>query len=115
MAQDAQMAQHTQAQHHTPEEMRRSYLFGFALAIILTMIPFGVVAFGLVSKPAAIFIIAGTAIFQVFVHLRFFLHMKPGLMPRENFMAIGFAAVLILIMIGGTLWIMLDLHYRMMI
>ncbi len=109
------MAQDMQAQHHTPEEMRRSYLFGYALAIILTMIPFGVVAFGLVSKPAAIFIIAGTAIFQVFVHLRFFLHMKPGLMPRENFMAIGFAAVLILIMIGGTLWIMLDLHYRMMI
>jgi cytochrome o ubiquinol oxidase operon protein cyoD len=30
-------------------------------------------------------------------------------------MAIAFAAVLIAIMVGGSLWIMFDLHYRMWI
>jgi cytochrome o ubiquinol oxidase operon protein cyoD len=34
--------------------------------------------------------------------------------PRENLLALCFAAVLICIMIGGSLWIMFDLHRRMM-
>jgi cytochrome o ubiquinol oxidase subunit IV len=51
----------------------------------------------------------------VFVHLYFFLHMDPRTAPKENILALGFAAVLIFIMIGGSLWIMFDLYNRMMI
>jgi cytochrome o ubiquinol oxidase operon protein cyoD len=48
------------------------------------------------------------------VHLRFFLHIGVRSTPRENLAAMAFAAVLIVFMVGGTLWIMVDLHYRMM-
>jgi cytochrome o ubiquinol oxidase operon protein cyoD len=48
------------------------------------------------------------------VHLRYFLHIDLKSTPRDNLLALAFAAVLICIMIGGTLWIMLDLNARMM-
>jgi cytochrome o ubiquinol oxidase operon protein cyoD len=33
--------------------------------------------------------------------------------PRENLLAIAFTALLIFIMVGGSVWVMLDLHMRM--
>ena len=59
-------------------------------------------------------VIAILAVVQVVVHLRFFLHLDLKSTPRENVLALAFAVVLICIMIGGSLWIMLDLHERMM-
>jgi cytochrome o ubiquinol oxidase operon protein cyoD len=96
-------------------ELRKSYIVGYVLAIILTVIPFGVVAFDLLSYQATLIVIAVLAVIQVFVHMGFFLHISLKDTPRENILVLGFAAVLIFIMIGGTLWIMLDLHHRMMI
>jgi cytochrome o ubiquinol oxidase operon protein cyoD len=90
----------------------RSYLTGFALALLLTAIPFGLVMFGSLSKTLTLIAIATAAIVQVVVHLRFFLHLDLTTTPRENLLAIAFAAILILIMVGGSLWIMFDLHYR---
>ena len=99
----------------TPGELRRSYLTGVVLALILTLIPFAIAGYGLMPRSTALVVIAILAVIQVLVHLYFFLHMDPRTAPRENILTLGFAAVLIFIMIGGTLWIMLDLHHRMMI
>jgi cytochrome o ubiquinol oxidase operon protein cyoD len=93
----------------------RTYLTGFALALVLTAIPFGLVAFGTLSRSATLTVIAVAAVVQVLVHLRFFLHLNLTTTPRENILAIAFAAVLIAIMVGGSLWIMFDLYHRMMV
>jgi cytochrome o ubiquinol oxidase operon protein cyoD len=98
----------------SPAPELRRYLIGFVLAVILTAIPFGAVAFGLLSTPATVVVIAAAAIVQIVVHLRFFLHVDFRRSPRGNLLTLGFAAFLIFIMVGGTLWIMFDLHYRMM-
>ncbi len=45
--------------------------------------------------------------------MRYFLHLDLTSTPRENLVAILFAAILIFIMVGGSFWIMLDLHRRM--
>ena len=92
----------------------REYLTGFGLALVLTAIPFGLVAAELLSRTATLVVIAIAALLQVLVHLRFFLHLDLSTTPRENILAIAFAAVLIVIMVGGSLWIMLDLNARMM-
>jgi hypothetical protein len=42
-----------------------------------------------------------------------FLHIDLATTPRENLLALAFAAVLIFLMVGGTLWIMLGLNARM--
>lgn len=92
----------------------RFYLTGLVLALILTVIPFGLVAMGTLEKMPTLIIIAVAAIVQVLVHLRYFLHLDLTTTPRETVLAIAFAAVLIFIMVGGSLWIMFDLHNRMM-
>ena len=60
-------------------------------------------------------IIAIAAVLQILVHLHFFLHINFTTTPKENLMAIAFTAVLIFLMVGGSLWIMIDLHQRMAI
>ena len=93
----------------------RGYLTGFVLALVLTLIPFGLVAADALPRSTALIVIAIAALLQVLVHLYFFLHLNLSTTPRENILAIAFAAVLIFIMVGGSLWIMLDLNERMMI
>lgn len=96
----------------------RSYLTGFKLALILTAIPFVLVATkDLTSLPASaiLVVIAVAAVLQILVHLRYFLHLDFRATPRENMMALVFAAILIFIMVGGSFWIMFDLHRRMSI
>ena len=92
---------------------KRSYLTGLTLALVLTAIPFGLVAWHLLSPTATFAVIAAAAIVQVVVHLRFFLHLglRPGLYDRLAVMAL--AAILIFLMVGGSLWIMFDLYARM--
>jgi cytochrome o ubiquinol oxidase subunit IV len=91
----------------------RSYLIGFVLAVILTAIPFYVVINHALPPQSTMVVIAVTAILQILVHLRFFLHLNLTSTPKENLLAIVFAAVLIFIMVGGSFWIMFDLHQRM--
>ena len=96
------------------ESLQRPYLLGFVLALVLTGIPFGLVAAGLLPPFTTLVVIAILAVVQVVVHLRYFLHIDLKSTPSDNLLALGFAAVLIFLMVGGTLWIMLDLNARMM-
>ena len=93
----------------------RTYLIGFVLAVVLTAIPFYVVITHALPPQRALMLIAGAALLQVLVHLRFFLHLNFTSTPRENLLAIVFTAVRIFIMVGGSFWIMFDLHQRMAI
>jgi cytochrome o ubiquinol oxidase subunit IV len=97
------------------ERLRQPYITGFVLALVLTGVPFGLVAADLLSRFTTLVVIAILALVQVMVHLRCFLHIDLKETPRDNLLALAFAAVLICIMIGGTLWIMLDLNARMMV
>jgi cytochrome o ubiquinol oxidase operon protein cyoD len=91
----------------------RSYFTGLALALLLTVIPFALVYFKPLPSGMTLALIAVLAIIQILVHLRCFLHLDLTSTPRENLLAFCFAGVLIFIMVGGSLWIMFDLHHRM--
>jgi cytochrome o ubiquinol oxidase operon protein cyoD len=95
-------------------ESSRSYLIGFALALLLTALPFALAAAGTVPRTTSLIVIAVAAVVQIFVHLHYFLHLDPTTTPRENLVAIAFTALLVLIMLGGSLWIMFDLQHRML-
>ena len=97
------------------ERTLKPYLIGLALAVILTAIPFGLVATGALPRQTTLIIIAVFAVAQIIVHLTFFLHIDFKTTPRENLVALAFALVLIFIMVGGSLWIMFDLYHRMMV
>jgi len=79
--------------------------------LVLTAIPFGLVA-ARTLRPIQIFVVIGVAaITQVVVH---FLHVALKPSPQNKLIALCFAGVVLLILVGGTLWIMFDLNYRMM-
>ncbi len=91
----------------------RSYLIGFVLAVILTAIPFYLVYTHALPPSRIMVVIAIAAVLQILVHLHFFLHINFTTTPKENLLALAFTAVLLLLMVGGSFWIMIDLHYRM--
>jgi cytochrome o ubiquinol oxidase subunit IV len=91
----------------------RSYLVGLGLALLLTGVPFGLVYFHALPVLPIVAVIALAAVAQVLVHLHYFLHVDFRLTPGENLVALFFTLFLILVMVGGSLWIMFDLHYRM--
>ena len=97
------------------ERTLKPYLIGIVLALILTAIAFGLVAFGTLPRQTTLAAIAALALVQILVHLRFFLHIDFKSTPRENLAALAFALVVICIMVGGSLWIMFDLYHRMMV
>jgi cytochrome o ubiquinol oxidase operon protein cyoD len=103
-----------QAPTDPSEMLHRPYITGFVFALVLTGTPFGLVVAGLLPRFTTLVVIAVLALVQVVVHLRYFLHLDLESSPRENLLALAFAAVLICIMIGGSLLIMLDLDARMM-
>ncbi|KZL15385.1 Cytochrome bo(3) ubiquinol oxidase subunit 4 [Pseudovibrio axinellae] len=91
----------------------RKLVTGFVLALALTLIAFAAVWTLAFPVELTFGIIAISALFQVAVHLHYFLGIDSKT-PVENILAMAFAGVLIFLMVGGSLWIMFDLYERMM-
>lgn len=94
----------------------KGYIVGFILSVVLTIIPFSLVIYARGALPAA-WVYAGlaaAAVAQVIVQLHYFLHLDRSSDQSWNIQALIFSAVIIVILVGGSLWIMADLHARMM-
>ncbi|WP_031434655.1 cytochrome o ubiquinol oxidase subunit IV [Methylomarinum vadi] len=94
-----------------PSPKLTGYLTGFALALLLTILAFGLIEFAPLPRDAIITAIAMLAVCQIMVHLHFFLHLDSK--PRLRLIAVLFTLLVIFIMVGGTLWIMHDLAVQM--
>lgn len=90
----------------------KSYVTGFTLSIILTVIAFGLVLSG-ASRVATLAGILSAAVVQVFVWLHFFLHMDRSSEAHWNMLAVLFTVAILVLFVGGSLWIMHNLDYRM--
>lgn len=98
----------------------RRYVAGWLMALVLTCAAFGLVAWGGLAKGPTLAAISALALIQMAVHLVFFLDLGrrriEGVQRSdvEVRAALLFAAVLALIVVGGTLVVMSDLAHRMM-
>ncbi|MGR6812333.1 cytochrome o ubiquinol oxidase subunit IV, partial [Acinetobacter baumannii] len=54
----------------------KSYLIGFILSVILTVIPFWMVMEGTATTSTILWTVVGMAVVQIVVHLVCFLHMN---------------------------------------
>lgn len=94
-----------------------SYITGFVLSVVLTLLPVGLLRMHEASGHAVpshelmfgAFVLF--AVLQLGVQLYFFLHMGEEARPRWNVMALCFALVVVAILVGGTLWIMDNLSH----
>lgn len=91
----------------------RSYLTGYALAVILTLAAFAVVAFSDLPATLGLSVIGVLAVAQVVVHFSYFLHIDLSRQKREDLQVFLFSALLLAIMALGTIWIMANLATRM--
>lgn len=98
-----------------PHFALKTYLAGFALAALLTAIPFWLVMDHVIgSVPVAMAVIVGLAVAQILVHTFAFLHVNARAQGGWTLVAYAFTAVLVVIIIGGSLWIMDHLSLNMM-
>ena len=93
----------------------RTYLTGFLVAAVLTVIPFWIVMTGAITNSSAsAAVIVSFAIAQILVHTFAFLHVNARQQGGWILVAYVFTAVFVVITIGGSLWIMYHLNTNMM-
>ncbi|SEN31518.1 cytochrome bo3 quinol oxidase subunit 4 [Pseudomonas sp. ok272] len=105
---------HSHDGHDAGHGSVKSYAIGFILSVILTVIPFGLVMYPSLPKVVTLWIVLAFAVIQVLVHLVYFLHLDRSAAQRNNVIAFIFAALVIVLLVGLSLWIMLSIHTVMM-
>ena len=102
--------------HHAHDHGTMGQLMiGFALAAILTIIPFYLVMAEVdMARSTLVGIIMGLGAVQIVVHLVYFLHLKPSSEEGWNFFATIFAVIILVIVLAGSLWVMHNMNENMM-
>lgn len=93
---------------------RRGYLSGFLLSVVLTAAPFWLVMTHALDPRATTILVIVAAVIQILVHTICFLHVNTRSEGGWTLLSYAFAAVIVLIVISGSLWIMYHLNENMM-
>ena len=91
-----------------------SYSIGFLSSIVLTLMAYGIVVYQVFSVWTAVLVISTLAFIQLIVQLVFFLHLGAESHPRWKLLTLLSTVFLLVIIVGGSIWIMFDLDSRMM-
>ena len=90
------------------------YLIGLVLALGLTGASFLVAGTHAIWGPGIPAALVALAVAQMGVHLVFFLHITTGPDNTNNVLALAFGVLIVLLVIGGTVWIIGHLNHNMM-
>ncbi|MDN0074866.1 cytochrome o ubiquinol oxidase subunit IV [Crenobacter sp. SG2303] len=99
---------------HASHGSVKSYGIGFVLSVILTVIPFWMVMSGNFSQHDTMLGIVGFAVVQVLVHLKYFLHLNFSEEGRLNTLSFLFTAMVIVLLIALSVWIIFSADALMM-
>lgn len=96
-----------------------SYLIGYLLSLELTLVAYLLVVrhihsqYPMLSHHLLVSVIVGLGLTQLLVQLIFFLRLGRESKPRWNLLVFGFAILVVVILVLGSLWIMNNLSYHM--
>lgn len=93
-------------------KQQKTYIIGFLISVVLTLVSFWSIGSDRVNGNAAIVVILGLGVAQLAVQLIFFLHLAHEDKPRWNNIAFQFAAMVVVIIVLGSMWIMQNLSYH---
>jgi cytochrome o ubiquinol oxidase operon protein cyoD len=101
---------------HEPEPYTlRGYLVGFGVSALLTILAFWIVMSGVIPRAGlASAAVVTLAVIQILVQTGAFLHVNSRAQGGWTLIAYVFTAVLLLITIAGSVWIMYHLNVNMM-
>ncbi|QCI27289.1 cytochrome o ubiquinol oxidase subunit IV [Buchnera aphidicola] len=89
------------------------YILGFLFSLFLTLIPFFLVFKNYFSSNITIKLIIIFSCIQIFVHLKYFLHLNFSKKNYWNIIFLIFSILVIFIIIFGSIWIMYHLNNHM--
>jgi cytochrome o ubiquinol oxidase operon protein cyoD len=104
------MSEHTKRQLN---KQMSAYSIGFILSIVLTIAPYLLVTRNVITGAPLIISLLVFAVLQLLVQVTFFLHLGDESRPRWNLYSLIFAAIVVLILVIGSMWIMHNLDYNM--
>ena len=100
--------------HHGWNRNFKPLILGFILSILLTFASYLIVTENYLTGKTLLLAILGLCCIQALVQLVLFLHLGLESKPRWNLIIFLFLVLLIVVVIGGSLWIMYNLNYNMM-
>jgi len=90
------------------------YVIGFMVCIVLTLASFGAVMTGLLPRGAVMGVLVLLCVAQLLVQLGFFLHLGSAPAQRSNTGIFACTALLIAIIVAGSLWVTHNANANMM-
>ncbi|HBB43854.1 MAG: Cytochrome o ubiquinol oxidase subunit IV [Parcubacteria group bacterium GW2011_GWA1_44_13] len=91
----------------------RSYVIGFVLSAILTLIPYIIVVSHMFGKQSLVLAVVLFGVTQLLVQVIFFLHLSKKSKPQWNIIVFIFTVLIVAILVVGSLWVMYNLNYNM--
>ena len=99
---------------HTPEHVTVTpYVIGFVLSLVFTLIPYYLVVNKTFNSNTLLATIIGFVVMQLVIQVVFFLHIGREKKPRFNLLFLISTIGIILVVVGGSIWIMNHLHHNM--
>jgi len=106
---------HPEPAHHAAAHgSMKTYVVGFGLSVLLTLASFGAVMADVVPQPMRLAAIAILCVAQLLVQLVYFLHMGTSKDQRQNTGVFICTALLIIVTVAGSLWVMHNANVNMM-
>lgn len=116
---DIQVLEQSNVSHEQSHDVShgdiKSYLIGFVLSVLLTVVPFAMVMQGGYSHAVVLWSVVTMAVVQIWVHLKYFLHLnfvtEEG---KASSIAFIFSASIIVMVVGLSVWIIYESNAMMM-
>jgi cytochrome o ubiquinol oxidase subunit IV len=100
--------------HHGWNASLKPQFIGFVLSFVLIIAAYRIVTHHHLSGISLSLTIFGVAITQAIIQLVFFLHLGLESKPHWNTITFFFTLLVIVLIIGGSLWIMHNINYDLM-
>ena len=88
-------------------------VWGFILSVILTVGAYVGVTFHVLSGASLLFLVLGLGSLQALIQMICFFHLGIEKKPQWQLLTFLFMIVILLVVVGGSLWIMYNLNYNM--
>ena len=100
--------------HHGWNVSFKPLTLGFLFSLIFTFAVYRIVTHYHLTHELLIVTVVGLGCLQVLTQLIFFLHLGLEAKPHWNVIMFLFMVLLIIILVGGSIWIMHNLSYNVM-
>lgn len=101
-------------EHHGWNVSVKPLIIGFILSLVMVFAIYRIVLHSHLTHGTLVTSIVLIGCLLALVQLVFFLHLGLEGKPRWNLMMFLFMALLVVILVGGSLWIMSNLNYNVM-